>query len=49
MGTDAGRRDFWREHIKAWSESGLTQRAYCQEHGLPLLLTFPIALDLDLV
>ena len=35
MGTETGRRDFWRAHIKAWSESGLTQRAYCQEHGLP--------------
>ena len=35
MGTETGRRDFWRAHIKAWSESGVTQRAYCQEHGLP--------------
>ena len=34
MGAEAGRRDFWQAHVKAWSESGLTQRAYCQEHGL---------------
>jgi transposase-like protein len=23
-----------REHIAAWRESGLSQRAYCREHGL---------------
>ncbi len=34
MGTESGRRDFWQAHIKAWSESSLTQRAYCQAHGL---------------
>jgi hypothetical protein len=30
----SGRRDFWQAHIKAWRESGLTQRAYCREHEL---------------
>jgi len=34
MGTETGRRDFWQAHIEAWWESGLTQRAYCQEHRL---------------
>ena len=34
MGPERGRRDFWQGHVKAWSESGLTQRAYCQTHGL---------------
>ncbi len=34
MGREKGRRDFWRAHIRAWSESGLTQRAYCREQGL---------------
>ena len=34
MGRQTGRRDFWQAHIEAWWESGVTQRAYCQEHGL---------------
>ncbi len=25
---------FWQVHIKQWSESGLTQNAYCRKHGL---------------
>jgi len=29
----------WEEHVSAWSKSGRTQSAYCQEHGL-LLKTF---------
>jgi len=26
--------EFWREHIAAWHQSDLTQRAYCAQHGL---------------
>ena len=28
------RRPFWQEHLRAWSESGLTQVAYCRQHQL---------------
>ncbi len=34
MVAEADRRDFWQGHVDAWWESGRTQRAYCQEHGL---------------
>ena len=27
---------FWSEHIDAWRVTDLTQRAYCQQHGLPV-------------
>jgi len=26
------RRPFWQEHLRAWSESGLTQADYCRKH-----------------
>jgi len=26
--------DFWINHIKTWQSSGLTQAAYCRQHGL---------------
>lgn len=26
--------DYWREHLDAWDQSGLTQVAYCASHGL---------------
>lgn len=25
---------YWREHIERWSSSGLSQRAYCEQHDL---------------
>ena len=25
---------FWQGHLAAWHQSGLTQRAYCAQHGL---------------
>ncbi len=25
---------FWREHSEAWKSSGLTQVAYCAQHGI---------------
>jgi hypothetical protein len=28
--------EIWRERIKEWRESGLTQRLYCRKAGLPL-------------
>jgi hypothetical protein len=30
------RREQWRVHTEAWSQSGQTQAAYCEEHGLNL-------------
>ena len=31
----AGEREaLWRRHVEAWQVSGVTQRAYCEEHGL---------------
>ena len=27
---------FWDEHLCGWKESGLSQSAYCREHGLKL-------------
>lgn len=31
MGHD---REFWRRHVAAWRESGLSQRVYSERHGL---------------
>ncbi len=28
------RRPFWQEHLRAWSQSGLTQADYCRQHEL---------------
>ena len=28
------RRPFWQEHLRAWSESGLTQADYCRQRQL---------------
>ena len=27
-------RKFWRRHVDAWRGSGLSQKAYCERHGL---------------
>ena len=29
-----GLPEHWKRHIEAWQASGLTQAAYCREHGL---------------
>jgi len=35
------RRQFWKYHLKTWSESGLTQNAYCRDNNLkPNQLTY---------
>ena len=36
MGRDAKieRERTWREHLAAWKNSGLSQAAYCRQHGL---------------
>ena len=31
---DGQRQQFWQEHLKKWSESGLTQTAYCRINNL---------------
>ena len=28
------RREFWRQHVRAWRQSGQRREAYCQEHEL---------------
>ena len=28
------RRSFWQDHLEQWQRSGLTQVAYCRQHGL---------------
>jgi len=28
------RREFWRQHVRAWRESGQRRAEYCQEHDL---------------
>ena len=35
MALDSDRRAFWRAHVAAWRESGLTQRAYCHRERSP--------------
>jgi len=30
----AERRTYWREQLLQWSQSGLTQKQFCQQHGL---------------
>ena len=36
MGVDAKveRERVWREHVRAWQKSGLSQAAYCRRHAL---------------
>ena len=29
-----GKQDTWNQHIRAWRGSGLSQVAYCAQHGL---------------
>ena len=28
------RREFWRQHVRAWRQSGQRRDEYCHEHGL---------------
>ncbi len=35
MDRDAN-REFWMGHVRAWRVSAITQRAYCEQHGLKL-------------
>ena len=28
------RREFWRQHVHAWRQSGQRREAYCHENGL---------------
>ncbi len=30
------KRKLWQAHIKAWSESGMTQAEYCRQNGLSI-------------
>ena len=34
--TPEQKRDFWQQHFDTWPQSGLTQRGYCDQHGLKL-------------
>jgi len=35
MGKTRGeRREFWRQHVRAWRQSDQRRAAYCAEHGL---------------
>ncbi len=34
MNVDSERVGFWSAHWAAWQSSGLSQRAYCNQHGL---------------
>jgi hypothetical protein len=31
---NTSRKPFWQEHLRAWSQSGLTQADYCRQHQL---------------
>ena len=31
----AERRSFWKQHVLACSDSGLSKASYCREHQLP--------------
>jgi hypothetical protein len=30
------KRAYWQQHLAGWAQSGQTQRAYCEQHGLKL-------------
>lgn len=32
--TDEHKQDFWQRHINNWSQSQLTQKAYCQQNDI---------------
>ena len=34
--TPPDKAQFWNDHVIAWQHSGLSQSAYCQQHGLKL-------------
>ena len=36
MQSTPSKEDFWREHIEHWRNSGMSQRAYCEQHDLKL-------------
>jgi hypothetical protein len=32
----ANKQTYWQTHLDAWRQSGLSQAAYCKQHGLSL-------------
>lgn len=36
MASDVVKVRYWREHMKGWQASGMSQRGYCQREGLAL-------------
>jgi len=34
--TSEQKRIYWKNHIEGWQQSGLTQKAYCNQHDLKL-------------
>ncbi len=28
-------REYWSRHVETWRGSGLTKKAYCEQHGVP--------------
>lgn len=35
-GSQNGKQEFWRQHIRQWEQSGLSQKAYCEDKALCL-------------
>ena len=33
-GRRGARRDYWKDQIEGWKQSGQSERAYCEERGL---------------
>jgi transposase len=36
MKTQSQHHQIWQDHIRVWEKSGLSQKAYCNEHGIKL-------------
>lgn len=35
-GAEKDKQEFWRQHVRAWEQSGLSQKAYCEDQALCL-------------
>jgi len=46
--TKTNRAAFWQEHLRAWSQSGLTQADYCRQHDLSRWSQSAFVLAMDL-
>ena len=35
-------REYWSQQVAEWRCSGLSKKAYCEQHGVPVLVAVPL-------